>query len=401
MARRPLRFAFTPTHDRPAMYAELVENITPQVDQFITIRHGQTARDYGTHGVLLDYTETLPDLSVMWNMGLDEAHRLAKGRPYYVAGLNDDALVADDWFDRMIEAIERDGTAGASTPRSPYKGRSIFGGAWIVKGHLGIRMSGVARWYYTDDEIQKLCQAAGGFSIVPGVHAVNRLADKTTRQNRHLRAINSEDWPRFKAKYGMPESPWENADYHVVISAPTGDAQHIIDTLDGRPYTVLTDGWETEQLATAASMFPRFVFIKESTRLLPGFWDRIDATPGSAWFFPHPSCYMGIYDATTLRRMLRRLPTTRTKEDSILNESRIHSTIQWPTIFPDVTDLHPLRMDGPELVIGNQYIEKSKGTARCRRCATSREPGVCPHLQALAVRRPRVATQARRNPVER
>jgi hypothetical protein len=202
---RPLRFAFTPTHDRATMYRELVECVTPQVDEFITIAHGPEAQAYAV-GMTIPYDADELDLSTMWNLGLDRAAELADGTPFYVAGFNDDALVAPDWFDRMVEAVERDGSAGASTPRDSGKPLSIFGGAWMVKG--GIRLSGVFRWYHTDDEIQKLCQAAGGFSIVHGVHAVNRLVDQSYKDTPYLRQVSNEDGPKFISMYGLPESPW-------------------------------------------------------------------------------------------------------------------------------------------------------------------------------------------------
>jgi hypothetical protein len=187
------------------MYRDLVECVTPQVDEFITVAHGPVAQAYAT-GVTIPYDADDLDLSAMWNLGLDKAAELAAGAPFYVAGFNDDALVAPDWFDRMVEAVERDGAAGASTPRDAGKPKSIFGGAWMVKG--GIRLSGVFRWYHTDDEIQKLCQAAGGFSIVEGVYAVNRLVDQSYKDSPYLRAVSSEDGPKFISMYGLPESPW-------------------------------------------------------------------------------------------------------------------------------------------------------------------------------------------------
>lgn len=202
---RPLRYAFTPTHDRPQYYADLVECVIPQVDEFITIAHGREAVEY-SQGLTIPYDVHELDLSYMWNLGLDKAAELADGQPFYVAGFNDDALVAPDWFDRMIEAMERDGSAGASTPRDEGKPKSIFGGAWCVKGPL--RLSGAFRWYHTDDEVQKLCQRAGGFSIVHGVYAVNRLVDQSYRDWEYLRRVSAEDGPTFIRMYGLPESPW-------------------------------------------------------------------------------------------------------------------------------------------------------------------------------------------------
>jgi len=374
------------------MYRELIANIKPQVDAILTIAHGPEAKKYA-QSPLRSYTESLPDLSVMWNIGLDWAEKFAKGRPYYVAGLNDDALVADDWYQQMVTAIETNNTTGASTPRAPGKARSIFGGAWVIKGGEGIRMSGVAKWWYTDDEIQKLCQAVNGFTIVPNVYAVNRLANESTRASKELQAINSKDWPAFKARYGNPEAPWAATDFHIIISAPSGETpHHIINTIPtGRDYTVMTEGWELDQLIAAAKKHPRFVFLKESAHIKPGFWEAIESERGSAWFFPRPSCYMGIYDAKTVNLAAQRLRKVTDKQGSINNEWRIHDIARWNTIWDDVTDANPLRLETvngvDEFVIGNNFIEKYKSTARCGQCAQTTAPGICDHLRQLAVER--------------
>lgn len=381
---KPLRFAGAPTANREKFYREMRESIDPQIDTFITVTTGDDARHYA-EGLTLDYTDAEWNISTTWNMILDEAERLAGGKPYYVAILNDDALVDPDWFDTLVEAMERDGSAGASGPRAPAKARSIFGGAFIVKGGLGIRLCGLMRHYYSDDEVQKLCQRNGGFSIVRSARAVNRLADQSTRTSAEIQRVNNEDWPKFRELYGWPESPWANTEYAVVISAPSGEEpSHILETLDGREYLVLTDGWELDHLVEAAKKFDRFVFLKESVRIKPGFWECIDSEPGSCWLFARPSCYMGIYDAPTVARMRTKLGPVRNKEESIQTEWAIHGTVKWKTIWPDVNDYNPLRMEGDELVIGNRYIEKLKGTARCGECAGSGKPGVCEHLRRLA-----------------
>lgn len=288
---RPLRFAFTPTHSREAMYRELVECVSPQVDVFITVAHGPLAQLYA-QGVVVPFDGD-PDLSAMWNLGFDKAAELAGGHPYYVACLNDDALVGPDWFDRMVDAIEVEGTAGASTPRAPGKAASIFGGAFVVTP--GIRLSGVLRWYFTDDEIQKLCERAGGFSIVPGVHAVNRHADRNFKQSPYLQQVSAEDGPKFHAMYGVAASPWGNTQWPAVVA---GDAERVTD-----PRTILPVSGDDplEHLAAGMAAFDRFIYLPANVTPKLGFWEAVDSEEGPCWLFGDG--FAGIFHAATLARL--------------------------------------------------------------------------------------------------
>lgn len=146
---------------------------------------------------------------------------------------------------------------------------------------------------------------------------------------------------------------------------------------------VRSGGYEAEHLRRAADRFDRFVYLKPSVRILDArFWDVID-NHDPAYLFGRPSCWLGIYDTTTLAPILEQIPPL-DKEGSIWWESRIHDLLPMPSIWPDVADRNALRIDMvdglPELVIGNALVEKRKGTVRCRRCPTHPAPGICPHV---------------------
>lgn len=192
-----LKLGFTLTRDRPSMYRELLANVLPQLDGFVTVTHGDYAKTYA-QGDTIHYDQPVLNLFIQWNYGFDWAERTADGRPYVVACFNDDALVADDWVAQMIQAMDETGAAGASTPRKPGS-HKIFGGAFLVRP--GIRLSGLTRWYYTDDEIQHLCDEAGGFTIVDDVYAVNRLANQSTKALPELRQMSAEDREGYLRRY--------------------------------------------------------------------------------------------------------------------------------------------------------------------------------------------------------
>lgn len=150
----------------------------------------------------------------------------------------------------------------------------------------------------------------------------------------------------------------------------------------------------------------RFLFLKESLTILDAdaFWSAIT---GPAWLFARPSCYLAVYDRTTLQAALEHAPVNGDKHASIIWESRLHDLLRYPTIWPEVTDLHAKRIDiingAPELIIGNRIVEKAKGTAHCRLCTDAPIPGLCQHYlrRFNAVARParRIDAERRRHQV--
>lgn len=189
---------------------------------------------------------------------------------------------------------------------------------------------------------------------------------------------------------GRPRKAREVTPVPVVISAPsTFLPLHLLDALPaGRQSLLLnTDEWETVHLRQAAEHFGRFLFLKESTRILDpeGFWAAIDATEGPAWLFAHPSCYLAIYDRAPLLEVLNAGVEPTDKEGSIRWEGKIQSELPWPSIWPDVSDATAKRVDiidgKPELIVGNDLVEKAKGTAVCGRPGDTLD-GVCAHYLA-------------------
>lgn len=153
----------------------------------------------------------------------------------------------------------------------------------------------------------------------------------------------------------------------------------------GREVVVYSgEGFEPNALRVGVRMFKRFLYLKESSRILdPLFWKVIDRTPAGAFLFSRPSCYMAVYDSQGLSTILDQIPRNLDKEGSIWWEWNLQGLLDYRVIYPDVTDKTAKRIelvDGePELVIGNDLIEKYKGTARCPRCSHLKGTGLCSH----------------------
>jgi GT2 family glycosyltransferase len=158
-----LRFAIIPTRDRPEEYAACLAAIAPQVDDIVTVCHGGSSASYAT-GALISYAHESPNISAMWNLGLDAiADRLAlladglTVPPYDVAILNDDAVVPPHWFDHLghmhlldaaAACVDQHGRLDAPlVHRAPGRvdlRERLTGYAFVLDGTRGIRQRGDA-----------------------------------------------------------------------------------------------------------------------------------------------------------------------------------------------------------------------------------------------------------------
>lgn len=378
-----------PTKDRPETFRRAVAAVRPQVDVILTVAHGEQAEAYARPLVdgLVRWGGEL-NISAMWSAGIDLAEKVACG-PFDVAVLNDDAVVEPGWFARLSDTMHAAGAAGASGSRQQDKPASIAGYAFLLDGAKRVRPDGRMRWWYSDDAVQRRCEAAGGFVVVNGARARNTRADEGTRANPVLREWSREDRKAFRGVYGDMPHPSNihrgSGKTPLAVSAPSGRTPtHLLKAAGNRPVLVLdTPGWEDEHLRAAATAFDWFVFVKESTRLLDPqrFWAAVDARTEPAWLFKPPSCFMALYARGPLLDVLDRV-RVRGKWDSVRLEASMASRLRMTeAVWPEVNDANILRVEDGEIVIGNTIIEKSKGSAWCGRC-TYEPPGICPHIGA-------------------
>jgi hypothetical protein len=192
-----MRFAVIVTHDREQDFQDCMRAIAPQVGAVITVSHDAPYVAKGPFSIL--YSEYPPNISRMWNLGLDKAASLAKNvDEHFVAVLNDDAIVPHDWFDR-IEASMLDNGAAAGCVHRPYDGR-LTGYAFILRGSAFLRCDEQFHWWYGDDDLERQAEQVGGVAFANGADVEHRYPNSTT--TGVLAEIAAQDAIRYKEKWG-------------------------------------------------------------------------------------------------------------------------------------------------------------------------------------------------------
>lgn len=202
-----LRIAVVPTHDRPEELARAIAALAPQCHLIIVIDNASTPpANPLVPGSILHFVrdpEQPPNLSRLWNVGLDEAARLAVAwdlldgsGTYDVAIVNDDAIPPPGWFDAVSTAMrERGAAAGSSAPfddgtrrdavlhvddQPPGVHNRLTGWAFVLRGEHGARFDERLRWWAQDDLMSLHARQSGGLVHVCGVPVVNTKANTST-----------------------------------------------------------------------------------------------------------------------------------------------------------------------------------------------------------------------------
>lgn len=210
------KYAIVVTHDRPVEYAACVAAIGGQVDRVVTVAHNC---DYPTGPDVVTYGETVPNISTMWNLGLDTIAYLAEtagfGDRYDVAVLNDDVETPPGWFDRVTGMMHRTGAVAGSgdqfnrlrapivrTKLGPVERMERMSGfAFILDGTAHLTLDEQFQWWYGDDDLEWRARLAGGVVIVPRASVTHRYPNKSTVGV--LAAIAGQDRERFHVKWGQ------------------------------------------------------------------------------------------------------------------------------------------------------------------------------------------------------
>lgn len=221
----PARYAVIPTRDRPAELAAVVAALHAQDVQVIVVDNGSTppAAPPMTHDrpcwVIVDH-EQPPNLSRLWNLGIDHAADLAADagqQAWDVAVVNDDAVIPDGWFTACSRAMRSVGAMAASSdPHGRITAplvktapdRDVFtrmcGWAFLLRGEGGLRADEDLRWWWGDSAIDAAARKAGGTVLIPGFAVGNLHANSTTRGALAAQAGN--DRATYESKWGP--APW-------------------------------------------------------------------------------------------------------------------------------------------------------------------------------------------------
>ncbi|MFS8096698.1 glycosyltransferase [Lentzea alba] len=215
-----LTFAVVPTHNRPAELRQMLKSLGLPRDRVLVIDNASTPPVADVEAVVVRDEEQPPNLSRLWNIGLDWAHEQAAGEKYAVAVLNDDLVLPQGFMDAMVDALGRYGATIAYPDRSGrgtdwhnteqgpvLMANRMTGYAFVLDGTANLRADERLRWWYGDDDLEWQAQALGGTVLVGGVTIEHLHHNTSTEQNPVLRAQTEVDEQEFIAKWGR--SSWD------------------------------------------------------------------------------------------------------------------------------------------------------------------------------------------------
>lgn len=236
------RVAVVPTHNRPDELYRLLNAIAPQCDAVFVVDNASTPpvrlvgrwldalgrEDPAAPGTYLSMRvhvirdeEQPPNLSRLWNVGLDAARDYVRGGDYVghdVAVFNDDADVPAGWWDVVSAGLRGHPTAAvACTPAyspiaEPVLKTRPDGDLWgrmtpwafVARGELGQRANERMRWWWFDTAWDFEARKLGGVLTVPGPIVANTGANTSTFGALAEQA--GRDRETFRQIYGS--NPW-------------------------------------------------------------------------------------------------------------------------------------------------------------------------------------------------
>lgn len=162
-----------------------------------------------------------PNISHLWNLGLNWVDMVARGEPYFVAVLNDDLRIPAGTLETIVEGMEATGAvcgfpdvhgllrAGRTDVRTEPGPVNLFtrmtGFCFILRGEANLRADERLVWWYGDDDLEWRAAASGGVVRVGGV-TVQHLSPNGSLGDTGLAEQTVADRDTFIAKWGKP--PW-------------------------------------------------------------------------------------------------------------------------------------------------------------------------------------------------
>lgn len=217
------RAAVVPTRDRHDMLDDCINSVIDQVDRIIVLDnlsdppidpdpwHGKVGVAY----VPLDP----PNISTLWNLGLDLVGSTPPTDEWDVAVLNSDVVVPPGWIETLSAAM-RSTTAVLAYPdqhggqqqilhtrAEPIDLRQrITGYAFMLRGEHRLRFDEDLAWWFGDDSADWTAREQGGALLVPGIPVEHRAPNVSTHERPELLEQTGRDRETFQQKWGR--TPW-------------------------------------------------------------------------------------------------------------------------------------------------------------------------------------------------
>jgi len=233
-------YAVIPTHNRHDDLADLLDSIPPDVHVVVIdnasepdVQFALPLRFLGRRIQVLRDEEQPPNLSRLWNLGLDwseRLHRLDDGtlpdeqplEEYAVAILNDDVVLPPVFLKLMAEELVKHNVdiafPGGIGDRCwvnehqpfPGVGLRMTGWCFVVRGSSGLRADESLRWWCGDDDLQAQAVMNSRGTVRVGMfgHQAEGLRHKYPDESTIgvLREQTDADMATFVAKWGR--RPW-------------------------------------------------------------------------------------------------------------------------------------------------------------------------------------------------
>jgi len=166
---------------------------------------------------VLHHPEQPPNLSRLWNVGLERTENSARSVIWDVAVLNDDAILPPDWFDRLSTPMRLGGcyAAGFGPVHEPVFHRvpgltalheRMPGWAFLLRGEGRLRADESLRWWCGDNDLDMQARRLGGTLIMPRDEVRHLYPDQSTATRPELQARTGVDMQLFVEKWGF--RPW-------------------------------------------------------------------------------------------------------------------------------------------------------------------------------------------------
>lgn len=238
-------YAVVPTHNRPDELAGLLRTIPREVHVLVIDNASEPSAQFslpleflGRRIRVMRDEEQPPNLSRLWNIGIDWANTLSNHDPdwrnpaleprpeYAVAILNDDVLLPPGFLGVMAEALDDygvdiafPGPGSHSSVVNRAKGpvplsQRMTGWCFVLRGSAGLRADERLRWWCGDNDLEQQALQGGRGTVGVAQRLFNTGRYSTDLQHLHpdestvgaLREQTEADMATFVRKWGF--RPW-------------------------------------------------------------------------------------------------------------------------------------------------------------------------------------------------
>lgn len=207
------------THNRHGMLAALLTDLDPA--RTVIVDHASTPN------VIADVNKVIrcdcpPNISHLWNLGLDYVTSQVHGSEVFVAVVNDDLRIPPFTLPGLADGLDDTGATiafpdvhkllrpGQTDVRMKSGPVNLFtrmtGFCFMLRGSVGLRADEDFVWWYGDDDLEWRAAEQGGVARVGGLTVHHLSPNESVDTDVGLAEQTVSDRATFVAKWGIP--PW-------------------------------------------------------------------------------------------------------------------------------------------------------------------------------------------------